>query len=109
MKPLFTVALLSLCLGCVPRVNSVQFASDELDRLAITHNRHFRPTYDECQMALNELEVRLIEVPPKENVLDIKVLEAQAALTLCADNLEIAYDRLGPGVKGFKKAVGSLH
>jgi len=107
VKPLVTVALL-LCLGCVPRVTSVQFASDELARLALTHNRHFRPTYDECQMALNELAVRLIEVPPKENVLDIKVLEAKAKLTRCSHRLATAYNRLGPEVKGFRQAVDSL-
>ena len=102
------MALLSLSLGCVPRVTSVLFVSDELDRLAFTHNRHFRPTYDECQTALKELAVRLIEVPPKENVLDIKVLEAKANLALCSHRLETAYNRLGPEVKGFKKAVNSL-
>ena len=108
MKPLVSVALLSLCLGCAPRVTSVQFAIDELHRVAITHNRHFRPTYDECQMALNELAVRLMEVPPKENVLDIRVLEAKARLTLCAKKLSTAYDDVGPSVRNFKKAVDSL-
>jgi len=107
VRSLAVVALL-LCLGCAPRVTNVRFAADELDRIAITHNRHFRPTYDECQMALNELAARLIEVPPKENVLDIKVLEAKARLSLCADKLESAYNRLDPEVRGFKKAVDSL-
>ena len=60
-------------------------------------------------MALNELAVRLIEVPPKENVLDIKVVEAKARITRCASKLETTYNRLGPEVRDFKKSVDSLN
>ena len=97
-----------LLLGCVPRTTTIQFVNDELDRIAITHNQRFRPTYVECQDALNKLWVRVVEVPPEENMLDIKVLQAKGKLKSCSRELEDAYLSLGPRVRNFKKAVDSL-
>lgn len=108
MRSLVAVAFMSFLLGCVPRTTSLRFVNDELDRIAITHNQTFRPTYKECQSALNELEDRLIEVPPKENVMDIRAVKAKGKLSLCSERLEDAYKDLGPQVQDFKKAVRQL-
>ncbi len=71
-----TLILLFLLTGCSSRV-TLQFASDELDRVAITHNENFRPTYLECQTIINELAGAMEASETSERVLDISVLVAR--------------------------------
>jgi len=91
--------------SCTPRV-SLQFAADELDRVAIIHNERFRPTYLECQTVLNELA----DQPNRtdERTLDISVLVARGKLERCSEELSDDWESVGKKIADFKTAATHL-
>jgi len=91
--------------SCTPRV-SLQFAADELDRVAIVHNEQFRPTYLECQAALNELAAQPNRT--NEKTLDISVLVAQGKLERCSEELSDDWERVSKKIADFKTAANHL-
>jgi len=99
---LLAILLLS---SCTPRV-SLQFAADELDRVAIIHNERFRPTYLECQTALNELAAQPNRTD--ERTLDISVLVAQGKLERCSEELSDDWESVGKKIADFQRAATHL-
>jgi len=93
--------------GCARQV-SLQYAADQLDRVAITHNDTITPTYLKCQTILNEISDLLEENPPSENMLDITVLTATGKLKQCSKELADDWKRLESRIAAFKTAVHSL-
>jgi len=102
-------ALLAILLlsSCTPRV-SLQFAADELDRVAIIHNERFRPTYLECQTVLNELSDAAETNQTSEGILDISVLVAQGKLERCSEELSDDWERVSKKIADFKTAANHL-
>jgi len=102
-------ALLAILLlaSCTPRV-SLQFAADELDRVAITHNERFRPTYIECQVILNELSDATETNQTSEGILDISVLVAKGKLGKCSEDLSDDWESVGKKIADFKTAATHL-
>jgi len=93
--------------SCTPRV-SLQFAADELDRVAITHNENFRPTYLECQTILNELSDATETTQTDERILDISVLVAKGKLERCSEDLSDDWERVSKKIADFKTAATHL-
>jgi len=93
--------------SCTPRV-SLQFAADELDRVAIVHNNHFRPTYLKCQTVLNELSDASETNQTSEGILDISVLVAQGKLERCSEELSEDWEKVGKKIKDFRVAATNL-
>ena len=97
-----------LCLtGCARQV-SLQFAADQLDRVAISHNDTITPTYRKCQTILNELDAILVSNPPSENILDISILTATGKLKQCSKELADDWKRLEGRIAAFKTAAHNL-
>jgi len=99
------VALLLFHLGCAGNVRSLQYTSDLLDRVAIEHNKNFKPTYVECQTILNDLAIELQLNPPTEMALNIKVLQGKNKLKRCSKELQRDWDRLGKRISIFQSAT----
>jgi len=101
---LLTILLLA---SCTPRV-SLQFAFDELDRVAIVHNEQFRPTYIECQSILNEVANATETNQTDAKILDISVLVAKGKLGRCSEELSDDWERVGKKIADFKTAATHL-
>ena len=93
--------------SCTPRV-SLQFAADELDRVAIIHNEQFRPTYLECQATLNELSDAAETNQTSEGILDISVLVAKGKLERCSEDLSGDWEKVSKKIADFKTAANHL-
>ena len=93
-----------LHLGCAGKVN-LHYVSDRLDRIAVEHNENFKPTYMECQRLVNELAAELQLHPPREMVLNIKVIQGQNRLRLCSIELQEDWKRLEVRINDFQSAT----
>lgn len=93
--------------SCTPRV-SLQFAADELDRVAIIHNERFRPTYLECQAVLNELSDAAETNQTSVGILDISVLVAKGKLERCSEELSDDWESVGKKIADFQRAATHL-
>ncbi len=103
-----TLILLFLLTGCSSRV-TLQFVFDELDRVAITHNENFRPTYLECQTIINELADAMEASDTSERVLDISVLVAQGKLKHCSEKLSDDWGKMEKKIEDFRRAAGRVN
>ena len=102
-----TLILLFLLTGCSSRV-TLQFVSDELDRVAITHNENFRPTYLECQTIINALAGAMEASETRERVLDISVLVARGKLKHCSEKLSDDWGKMEKKIEDFRRAAHHL-
>jgi len=92
-----------------PDTAPIRFALDELNRLAIAHNKGFRPTYDLCQSLLNAyIDVRVSEGQDFGKVVSLKQLQLIGKLKGCASQLEKDYKKLKADIEGFSKPVDKL-
>jgi len=96
--------LLLLLTGCSSRV-TLHFLSDELDRVAITHNENFRPTYLECQTIIHELADAMEASEERERVLDIPVLVARGKLKHCSEKLSDDWGKMEKKIEDFRRAA----
>ena len=102
-----TLILLLLLTGCSSRV-TLHFVSDELDRVAITHNENFRPTYLECQSIISELADAMEASDTSERVLDISVLVARGKLKHCSEKLSDDWGEMEKKIEDFRRAAHHL-
>ena len=102
-----TLVLLFLLTGCSSRV-TLHFVSDELDRVAITHNENFRPTYLVCQSIISELADAMEASDTSERVLDISVLVARGKLKHCSEKLSDDWGEMEKKIEDFRRAAHHL-
>jgi ribosomal protein S3 len=103
-----TLILLFLLTGCSSRV-TLQFVSGELDRVAISHNENFRPTYLECQSIISELADAMEASDTREGVLDISVLIAWGKLKHCSEKLSDDGSKMEKKIEDFRRAAHHLN
>lgn len=89
----------------------IRFALDELDRLALRHNEHFRPKYDEC-LGLLHAYADLILVGSftvgDERIKTLEQLQAGGRLKVCTKQLREEWESLKDQLEDFKDAVNKL-
>ena len=102
------MAVLLLQMGCLTRTASLQFVADELDRVAIVHNKSFRPVYMDCQAELNDLHAYNIDRPPRAGILDYGVVSRERSLQDCSRDLKDAWEDVQARIENFDEAVDSL-
>ncbi len=85
----------------------VRFALDELDRVAIFHNREFRPKYKECQDLMNAYyDIVLEETGQYTKTVD--QLSTLGRLRTCAKDLEKSNKDLNSRLKDFSSSVKDI-
>jgi len=104
VKILDALILLFLLTGCASRV-TLQFVSDELDSVAISHNENFRLTYLECQTIVNELADVMEQDQTCDEILDISVLVKRGNLRRCSKELSNDWKKLEREIMNFTKAA----
>ena len=85
----------------------IRFAVDELDRVAIVHNRDFRPKYLECQTLLNEYFDEVLE-QSAEYTRTLDQLQLLSKLRTCSKELKKTNDLMRDKLNDFKDAVGDI-
>lgn len=92
----------------------ILFAMDEQDRVAITHNRDFRPKFIECQELLGDYYDQLIVGAMTvgsdafQQAKTLKQLQLFGKLKRCAKDLKNAGGKLQDKLDDFQDAVGDI-
>lgn len=89
----------------------IRFALDELNRLAITHNKNFRPKYDDCLDLLHAYADLIILGSFTVGDEGVKTLEQSRAggrLKVCTQQLLEEWKSLKNQIEDFDDAVNKL-
>jgi len=95
----------------LPDTAPIRFAKDELDRVAILHNRDVRPTYVVCQNLVNDYYNGLMtgsHTVGNEQTKSLDQLQIIGKLRHCASRLKEATEDLLDKMDDFSDAVGDL-
>ncbi len=95
----------------LPDTAPIRFALDELDRVAIVHNRDFRPKYIECQNLMADYYDGLIRGSHTVGDEHIKTLDQSrliGRLKICASRLKEYNEDLQDKLEDFADAVGDI-
>ncbi len=95
----------------LPDTVEIRFTMDELDRVAIVHNRDLRPIYLECQDLVNDYYNGLMtgsHTVGDERIKSLDQLQIIGRLRNCASRLENATEDLLDKMDDFSDAVGDL-